>query len=173
MWGWSALTRPARNPAPMATVTRRMAKRRRIFMTMTPFLGPIDVRMIAALTPHHKIRPPARTGLPLSYPRFQEGVSMQRTLAFLFLLVTPLAFAATAVPATAPPPVQKAMKSFLPDALAAHDKFLSSDLLEGRGPGTRGDDLAMQYIAAQFQAVGLEPAGENGPLFHRLPPLRI
>ena len=98
---------------------------------------------------------------------------MQRTLAFLFLLVTPIAFAATAVPATAPPAVQKAMKSFRPDALAAHDKFLSSDLLEGRGPGTRGDDIAMQYIAAQFQAVGLEPAGDNGTFFQRVPLLGV
>ncbi len=98
---------------------------------------------------------------------------MQRTLVFLFLLVTPIAFAATAVPATAPPAVQKAMKSFRPGALAAHDKFLSSDLLEGRGPGTRGDDIAMQYIAAQFQAVGLEPAGDNGTFFQRVPLLGV
>ena len=37
-------------------------------------------------------------------------------------------------------------------------KFLSSDLLEGRGPGTRGGDLATEYIATQFALAGLKPA---------------
>jgi Zn-dependent M28 family amino/carboxypeptidase len=102
-------------------------------------------------------------------------MKLSRTFLFplLFLLVTPVAFAASADSAAAPPAVQKAMESFRPDALRAHDKFLSSDLLEGRGPGTRGDDLAMQYIAAQFEAVGLEPAGDNGTFFQRVPLLGI
>jgi hypothetical protein len=90
--------------------------------------------------------------------------------ALLLLLTTPLL---AAVPATAPPGVQNAMKNLRPGALAAHTKFLSSDLLEGRGPGTRGDDIAMQYIAAQFQAVGLEPAGDNGTYFQRVPLIGI
>ncbi|MGH9833386.1 MAG: M28 family metallopeptidase [Blastocatellia bacterium] len=42
--------------------------------------------------------------------------------------------------------------------LRAHIKFLSDDLLEGRGPGSRGGMLAAKYIAAQFEALGLEPA---------------
>jgi Zn-dependent M28 family amino/carboxypeptidase len=41
--------------------------------------------------------------------------------------------------------------------LRADTRFLSSDLLEGRGPGTRGDRLAREYVAARFEAVGLEP----------------
>jgi hypothetical protein len=47
-------------------------------------------------------------------------------------------------------------------ALRAHVGFLASDLLEGRGPGTRGDALAQQYLATQFQLLGLEPAGPGG-----------
>lgn len=39
--------------------------------------------------------------------------------------------------------------------LRAHTEFLASDLLEGRGPATRGDQLAQQYIATQFRALGL------------------
>jgi Zn-dependent M28 family amino/carboxypeptidase len=96
---------------------------------------------------------------------------MHRSSLALLILTLPL-FAAD-VPATAPPVVQNAMKSLRPKALAAHTKFLSSDLLEGRGPGTRGDDIAMQYIAAQFQAEGLEPAGDNGTYFQRVPLLGI
>src|SRR5436190_22823613 len=50
-------------------------------------------------------------------------------------------------------------------AIAAHLRFLASDLLEGRAPATRGGQLATAYIAAQFQALGLEPAGANGSYF--------
>ena len=47
-------------------------------------------------------------------------------------------------------------------ALRAHTRFLASDLLEGRGPGSRGDQLAQAYIAAQFEALGLHPVGAGG-----------
>jgi Zn-dependent M28 family amino/carboxypeptidase len=50
-------------------------------------------------------------------------------------------------------------------AMDAHLKFLASDLLEGRAPATRGGKLATEYIAAQFQALGLQPAGPNGSYF--------
>ncbi|HEV2671147.1 MAG TPA: M28 family peptidase [Gemmatimonadales bacterium] len=50
-------------------------------------------------------------------------------------------------------------------AMDAHLRFLASDLLEGRAPATRGGQLATAYIAAQFQALGLEPAGTNGSFF--------
>ena len=50
-------------------------------------------------------------------------------------------------------------------AMDAHLRFLASDLLEGRAPATRGGRLATEYIAAQFQALGLQPAGANGTYF--------
>src|SRR5256886_590774 len=50
-------------------------------------------------------------------------------------------------------------------AMDAHLRFLASDLLEGRAPATRGGRLAAAYIAAQFQVLGLEPAGANGTYF--------
>ncbi|HWH02237.1 MAG TPA: M28 family peptidase [Gemmatimonadales bacterium] len=50
-------------------------------------------------------------------------------------------------------------------AMDAHLRFLASDLLEGRAPATRGGHLATDYIAAQFEALGLEPAGPNGSYF--------
>ncbi|HZN98391.1 MAG TPA: hypothetical protein VFB61_11715, partial [Gemmatimonadales bacterium] len=51
----------------------------------------------------------------------------------------------------------------------AHLEFLADDALEGRRPGTRGGELAAKYIAAQFQRLGLEPAGDSGTYFHRVP----
>ena len=50
-------------------------------------------------------------------------------------------------------------------AMRAHIKFLSSDLLEGRGTGARGGELAASYIAAQMEALGLKGAGKNGSFF--------
>jgi Zn-dependent M28 family amino/carboxypeptidase len=44
----------------------------------------------------------------------------------------------------------------------AHATFLADDLMEGRGTGTRGYQLAAGYVAAQFARLGLEPAGDNG-----------
>jgi Zn-dependent M28 family amino/carboxypeptidase len=51
------------------------------------------------------------------------------------------------------------------NALRAHIKFLSDDMLEGRGPGTRGGELAAKYVAAQFEALGLKGAGAKGSYF--------
>ena len=44
-------------------------------------------------------------------------------------------------------------------ALAAPVRFLSSDALEGRGPGSPGDRLARLYLATELEAAGLVPAG--------------
>ena len=50
-------------------------------------------------------------------------------------------------------------------AMDAHLKYLADDLLEGRAPATRGGELAMKYIAGQFEALGLEPAGTDGSYY--------
>jgi Zn-dependent M28 family amino/carboxypeptidase len=57
--------------------------------------------------------------------------------------------------------------------LRAHLEFLSNDLLEGRAPATRGGELAAKYIAAQFERLGLEPAGDSGSYFHRVPVISL
>jgi Zn-dependent M28 family amino/carboxypeptidase len=49
-----------------------------------------------------------------------------------------------------------------PRALAAHMRFLSDDLLQGRATGSEGYAIAARYVAAQFEAAGLEPAGTQG-----------
>ena len=46
---------------------------------------------------------------------------------------------------------------------------MSSDLLEGRGVGTRGGQLATEYLATQFALAGAKPAGDNGTYFQRVP----
>ncbi len=48
-------------------------------------------------------------------------------------------------------------------------EFLADDALEGRAPGTRGGELAQKYIASQFRRLGLEPAGDSGSYYQRVP----
>lgn len=64
---------------------------------------------------------------------------------------------------------QKSGPHFEGQRIRAHVKFLSSDLLEGRGTGQRGGDIAAEYIATQFALEGLKPAGENGTYFQSVP----
>ena len=52
---------------------------------------------------------------------------------------------------------------------AQYVKYLSSDAMEGRGPGQKGSDLAADYIAKQFESYGLKPAGDDGSYFPKVP----
>jgi Zn-dependent M28 family amino/carboxypeptidase len=88
--------------------------------------------------------------------------------------------AASAVPAQQPamPPVpsvpgvaaaaQTAAEKKKPENIRAHVKFLSDDLLEGRGPGKRGGELAARYIATEFALNGLKPAGDDGTFYQHV-----
>jgi Zn-dependent M28 family amino/carboxypeptidase len=57
--------------------------------------------------------------------------------------------------------------------IRAHVRFLSHDLLEGRGTGQRGGDLTAEYIATQFALYGLQPAGDNGTYMQKVPMVGI
>jgi hypothetical protein len=68
--------------------------------------------------------------------------------------------AAAALPAE----VMAAGKAIAPARLEGHVRVLADDKLEGRGTGTRGYDMAAQYVAEQMQAMGLVPGGRGGYL---------
>lgn len=53
--------------------------------------------------------------------------------------------------------------------MRADVKYLASDELEGRGVGTKGETLATEYIAAQMKAADVQPAGDTGSYFQRVP----
>ena len=67
-----------------------------------------------------------------------------------------------------PPAVKAAEGSINPEHIRAHVRFLADDLLEGRGPGLRGSELAAQYIATQFALDGLKPGGDNGTYLQQI-----
>jgi Zn-dependent M28 family amino/carboxypeptidase len=48
-------------------------------------------------------------------------------------------------------------------------RYLSDDLLEGRAPGTRGSELAIKYIASEYEAMGLQPGGDGGTWLQKVP----
>jgi Zn-dependent M28 family amino/carboxypeptidase len=60
------------------------------------------------------------------------------------------------------------MSAIDPEHIRSHVRFLSSDLLEGRGTGQRGGDLAAEYLATQFALYGLQPAGDNGTYLQKV-----
>jgi Zn-dependent M28 family amino/carboxypeptidase len=65
-------------------------------------------------------------------------------------------------------PVAAAMNGIDSERIRAHVRFLADDLLEGRGTGARGGDIAALYIASQFALDGLKPAGDNGTFFQEV-----
>jgi Peptidase family M28/PA domain len=62
-----------------------------------------------------------------------------------------------------------ALSQITPTSLQAEMRYLSDDLLEGRGTATRGHLVAAHYMASQFEALGLQPAGDNNTFFQRVP----
>jgi Zn-dependent M28 family amino/carboxypeptidase len=84
----------------------------------------------------------------------------------LFFSIASMIAAAAAWAQFAPAQVTAAESTDISgERIRAHVKFLADDLLEGRGVGTRGGDLASEYIATEFELDGLKPAGDNGTYF--------
>jgi peptidase M28-like protein len=91
------------------------------------------------------------------------------SVLLLFCLVAPAATQQTAD--LRAPAVGNATQQIRPAAIRSHMAFLADDLLEGRGTATRGYEIAAKYVAAQFEAIGLEP-GVNGVWFQQQVPMR-
>lgn len=83
----------------------------------------------------------------------------------MFFTALSLAFAPLAASAQVAPEIPK----ISPNAVKAHVEFLASDALEGRNAGTPGYDKAADYVAKQFEAMGLKPGGTNGGWYQMVP----
>lgn len=90
-------------------------------------------------------------------------MSYRPSLIFCTLLLVPTPRAEAADP----PPLLSA------DRIKADVAYLASDRLEGRGPGTHGEELAIDYLASEFKKAGLTPAGERGTYLQRVPLVRV
>ncbi|MFP5374764.1 MAG: M28 family metallopeptidase [Gammaproteobacteria bacterium] len=76
-----------------------------------------------------------------------------------------------AAPEPAPPAA--AAHTFSPEITEADFvemvRTLASDEFEGRAPGSRGEELTVEYIRAQYERIGLQPGGENGSWYQTVP----
>jgi hypothetical protein len=95
------------------------------------------------------------------------------SLAQLLAVVTAALLILSPLPTTATPPddsaADAALSTISPDAIRADMRFLSDDLLEGRGTATRGHELAAKYMATRFEGMGLQPAGDNNTYYQSVP----
>jgi len=94
---------------------------------------------------------------------------MNRPLFGLLLACCVTTTATAQQRAAAATPESRVIRALRPEAVWAPLRFLSDDLLEGRGTGARGGDLAAAYLASQLMALGLEPAGDSGTFYHQVP----
>src|ERR1700676_3433459 len=103
---------------------------------------------------------------------------MRKTAIFVLVFSICALFAVGASPAPnsyvhLPGPAIAALQKIDPEHIRAHVRFLSHDLLEGRGTGQRGGDIAAEYIATQFALYGLKPAGDHGTYMQKVPMVGI
>jgi Zn-dependent M28 family amino/carboxypeptidase len=64
-------------------------------------------------------------------------------------------------------------QEFSADRIRADVAHLASDRMEGRGPGTRGEEFATEFLAAEFKKAGLVPLGKGGTYFQPVPLMRV
>lgn len=76
-------------------------------------------------------------------------------------------------PAAAPAATSaSAVHSAAAQRIEADVRYLADDKLEGRDTGSRGYDLAAEYVARRYAQLGLEPAGDGGTYFQHVPLLK-
>jgi Zn-dependent M28 family amino/carboxypeptidase len=69
--------------------------------------------------------------------------------------------------------LQPALEAITPDGLLAHIKILASDEFEGRAPGTKGEELSVNYVTDQFKQIGLKPGNPDGSYTQEVPLIGI
>src|ERR1043166_2924090 len=65
--------------------------------------------------------------------------------------------------------LEPALEAITPDGLLANIKVLASDEFEGRAPGTKGEELSINYISDQFRQIGLKPGNPDGTYTQEVP----
>jgi Zn-dependent M28 family amino/carboxypeptidase len=82
---------------------------------------------------------------------------------------TNAAAATNVVAAPVPAELRPALDTINANDILAHTKVLSSDEYEGRGPGTRGEELTVKYLTEQYQRLGLKPGNPDGTYVQKVP----
>lgn len=98
-------------------------------------------------------------------------MTWRRLLVLLVALCT--VFAASAQEKSLSYPPAALLNRITAGGIRANMNYLADDLLEGRGTGTRGYELAALYVRSRFEELGLKPAGVNGSYFQPVPLRRV
>ena len=76
----------------------------------------------------------------------------------------------TATNATSiPGELKPSLDAITANDIMQHTRVLSSDEYEGRGPGTKGEELTIKYLTEQFQKLGLKPGNPDGTYVQKVP----
>jgi Zn-dependent M28 family amino/carboxypeptidase len=89
-----------------------------------------------------------------------------------FAAVLSLALACTTAPTnvnSGAAELKSAFDSITADGIMQHTKALSADEYEGRGPGTKGEELTVKYLTEQYQRIGLKPGNPDGTYVQKVP----
>jgi Zn-dependent M28 family amino/carboxypeptidase len=109
---------------------------------------------------------------------------MKKRILCSSLITALLAFAITCTPAPSnqnvsttgpstsaviPPELKPAFDAITTNDIMQHTKVLSADEYEGRGPGTKGEELTVKYLTEQYQKLGLKPGNPDGTYVQKVP----
>src|ERR671912_913070 len=97
-----------------------------------------------------------------------------------FAAVLTFAFACTTAPTnvntnsgaanrSVPAELKPAFDAITANDIMQHTKVLSADEYEGRGPGTKGEELTVAYLTQQLQRIGLKPGNPDGTFVQKVP----
>jgi Zn-dependent M28 family amino/carboxypeptidase len=101
--------------------------------------------------------------------RTAVGLTLIPAAALLLLAAAPTpappepkAAGTAAAALSLPPGAERAARAIQRGSLEAPIRYLADDLLEGRGPASRGDELARLYLQTSLESLGYEPGGPGG-----------
>lgn len=95
---------------------------------------------------------------------------ISRSLRFIAVTAVLAGFASCSRGPSAP---TAALASFTGDRILSHIRTLSSDEFEGRGPGSKGEQLTIKYLQDQYSSAGLEPGNPDGTYLQSVPMVGI
>ena len=100
----------------------------------------------------------------------KNGVALRKCVALSVIALIVIALLrATPTVRAGQDSADDASTAIRPEAIRADMRFLADDLLEGRATGKRGHEIAAKFMASEFEAMGLDPGGDNGSYFQSVP----
>ncbi len=99
----------------------------------------------------------------------QRTIHIALTYTRIILAILALTYTASAQIPAIPAEVQTVARSVQPGNVEKTMRYLADDKLEGRKPGTRGFELAAQYVEARFKTLGFKPMGQSGTFRQKVP----